>query len=342
MSSSENAPPRLLASADDRTGALEVGGILASPDRPTPVGPHAKDPVCSVVDIDSRQVEAEVAFERVVSLHKESSEFRCHKMDAGLRGNWPHECKALVELGYRVAVVPSFPDAGRRCKAGVVYINNVPVLESPFGSDPFTAPCSSRPMDVLEEADCIHDDISVWDADNNQELEDMIDRCLEEDRVLVGPTGALGVYGSRLLPSTGNLIGHIPKPVLVVCGSLNQTSRRQTELLDVPTFSLNDPIEPFDQVVLLETENRSGSIEQTEAQEVGKAVAERVHQQIGAIASFVVIGGDTVKAIVEDNTLLAFGTVAAGIPISIWENRTLVTKGGGIGEEDTLRQLLVD
>ena len=85
-------------------------------------------------------------------------------MDAGLRGNWPHEIHALVELGYRVAVVPSFPDAGRRCKDGIVYIQDVPVLESPFGADPLTAPCSSRPMEVLEEANCIFDEVVVWDA----------------------------------------------------------------------------------------------------------------------------------------------------------------------------------
>lgn len=331
---------RLFITADDRTGSLEIGGIIASEGNPVPVGPLADDPQCCVVDLASRHNSSEAAFIKVLEAHQRKADYRCHKMDAGLRGNWPHEIHALVELGYRVAVVPSFPDAGRRCKDGIVYIQDVPVLESPFGADPLTAPCSSRPMEVLEEANCIFDEVLVWDANDNAELDRATRRSLDEDRVLVGPSGAVGSYAAHLLGERRPASIRLSQPMLVVCGSLNATSRDQLDRLDCERLDLDTPISAFDGVRVVATPIPSGEITNAMAEAMAQSVAEAVQNAQVDVATLVIIGGDTVAACVGDNTLQVIGTVEAGIPVSNYEGRALVTKGGGIGTAASLQNIV--
>lgn len=331
---------QLLTSADDRTGSLEVGGIIASESHPVPVGTHADHERCCVVDTASRHIAPEAAFERVLEVHKRSASYRCHKMDAGLRGNWPHEIHALVELGYRVAVVPSFPDAGRRCRDGVVYIQDVPVLESPFGADPLTAPCSSRPLEVLEEASCIFDEVVVWDADNNDELDQATRRSLDEDRVLVGPAGALGSYAFHILGKPQPASIAIKKPVLIVCGSLNATSRSQLDRVAGKRLVFGEPIDHIEDVTVLATPLPDGEINDDMAVAMASQVAEIVHSQDLSSGTLVIVGGDTVAAIVGDETLFALGTVDSGIPVCQYKGNLLITKGGGIGVADSLVEIV--
>ena len=53
-----------------------------------------------------------------------------------------------------------------------------------------------------------------------------------------------------------------------------------------------------------------------------------------------VIGGDTVAAIVGDDPLECLGTVEPGIPASLYKGRVLITKGGGIGQPESVRNIL--
>ena len=337
----KNKRSRLLfITADDRTGSLEIGGIIASEGNTVPVGPKADDDRCCVVDLASRHITSEAAFLKVLEAHQRRASYRCHKMDAGLRGNWPHEIHALVELGYRIAVVPSFPDAGRRCKDGIVYIQDVPVLESPFGADPLTAPCSSRPIEVLEEARCIFDEVVVWDANDNAELDRATRRSLDEDRVLVGPSGAVGSYASHLLDKRRPAHIRLSLPMLIVCGSLNATSRDQLDRLDSVRLPLDTPIPVFDGVRVVTTPLPSGEITNAMAESMAQRVSEAVHNAQVDVATLVIIGGDTVAACVGDRTLQVIGTVEAGIPVSNYDGRALVTKGGGIGTADSLRNIV--
>ena len=329
----------LFITADDRTGALEIGGIVANTQFSVPVGPEAKSDICCVVDTCSRHLHPEEAKRIVFEKHLREARFHCHKIDSGLRGNWPYEIEALNELGYDVALIPSYPDAGRRCDGGVVYIQDVPVLESPFGQDPLTAPCSSRPDEVIEEAGCSLRDTVIWDANNNIELDEAISRCRRENRVLVGPSGAIGAYAAKVFP---NLIAQskpIEPPVLIVCGSLNMLSRQQISNLACPVFGMSDIVD-FDGIAVLETPFRSGAISTDEASGTAQAIADKV-RDIDYETIFV-IGGDTAGAIVGDKTLEVLGTVDTGIPIARFGDKYLVTKGGGIGASDTLVKLLGD
>ena len=329
----------LLVTADDRTGALEIGGVIASPDFSIPVGPEAESDICCVVDTCSRHLQPEDAKCVTYEKHLREARFHCHKIDSGLRGNWPHEIEALNELGYSVAVVPSYPDAGRRCDGGIVYIQDVPVLESPFGQDPLTAPCSSRPDEVMEEAGCSLKDTVIWDANDNAELTKAILRCREENRVLVGPTGAIGSYAETVFPDLRTQVQRIETPVLIVCGSLNPLSRKQISNLDCPVFGVSDSLD-FEEVAVLETSFRSGPVSSVEAVETAQAIASKVRGV--KYQTLFVIGGDTAGAILGNRTLEVLGTVDTGIPIAKLDDYYLVTKGGGIGNENTLVELLGD
>ena len=329
----------LFVTADDRTGALEIGGVIANEDFSVPVGPNALGTRCRVVDLGSRHLSAEAAFERTRIAHTASAQHRCHKMDSGMRGRWPHEVRALVELGYEVAVVPSYPDAGRRCTNGVVYINDVPVLESSFGADPLSAPVSNKPIEVLDDAGCLSNAIAVWDASDNQELRAAIARCREEQRVLVGPTGAIEIYARTVFPKLCPRAIELTPPVLIVCGSLNQVSRSQLQELELPLHSPSDELNDASDVVVLATQVPDVSVTLEQAQDMARTLALIVQGVSSRFQTLVVIGGDTAAALVRDSTLEVLGCVDTGIPISRFNDRLLVTKGGAIGDQNTLVKL---
>lgn len=326
--------------ADDRTGALEIGGVLASKHRSIAVGPSADDPVQCVVDINSRHLDPSTATSRMVDKHQSPAKYRAHKMDSGLRGNWTHESKALVELGFKVAVVPSYPSAGRRCEGGVVYIDDVPLLDSPFGSDPFSAPCSSKPIEVLEADGCQSDEIEVWNANTDEELREAVLRCLREDRVLVGPTGAIEVLARQIYSANLGNLQTLRKPILIACGSLNTTSRLQIANLSFPQLTFDSSIGAFGPVAILSTPMTSESITSQEANEMASTFTKAINRFKPSAASMIVIGGDTVASLLGNSTASVIGTVDTGIPVSQLDSVLLATKGGGIGQPDTLKKLV--
>ena len=330
----------LLVTADDRTGALEVGGVLARKGKPVPVGPKAQDPERYVVDIASRHLSPNRAFEQMLAIHSRDARYRCHKMDSGLRGNWPHEARALVELGYKVAVIPSYPDAGRRCEEGVVYIHDVPLLESPFGSDPLAAPSSNKPIEVLEEEGCTHDEIEVWDASTNKELASQIAKCRAEGRVLVGTTGGIEVYGTELLPTNVGDTFALQRPILVSCGSLNSVSREQLSRVNVQWLDSDGPYRSFGNLGILATPVPTTKLTATGARKTARKIAAATLGFLNFARSLIVIGGDTVAAFLGNRTVDVIGTVDTGIPIASLEGKLIITKGGGIGHQDTLTELV--
>ena len=341
----------LFITSDDRTGALEIAGTVANETFSVPAGPHADDETCCVVDIASRHLDPAAAQRQAAGAHARSARYRCHKIDSGLRGNWPFEVKGLLQLGHGVAVVPSFPDAGRRCVDGVVYVDDVPVLESPFGKDPLTAPLSSQPMEILELTGCAGGDVVVWDANDNAELEAAARRCHDEGRAMVGPSGAVAAYAATVFPELRPREVPIVPPVLILCGSLNAMSRKQIARLGVPLFTLSDDLQPpsattgsnQSPIAVVATPVPFGTISSRDAEQVAAAMAEFANSALGTgygNGTLFVLGGDTAAAIVGDETLDVLGTIDTAIPIARFRGGYLVTKGGGIGRPDTLTELL--
>ena len=343
----------LLITADDRTGALETGGACADLgfDVRLTTTPDAYND-CAVVDLDSRHCDADEAARRIRDAHRLDARFRCHKMDSGLRGNWAHEVAALVAMGRRVGVLASFPDAGRRCDNGTVYIRDVPVAASPFGRDPRNRLLSSRPADYLSAAGCqtalADGRVAVLDANTNDELNAAAARCRDQRRMLVGTTGGIGAYVATLRSGRRGKLPVLPRPALIVCGSLHPLSRVQISRLECPMVGPDADAQVVATLqrgedMLLATETTSGEIADGVAESMATTVAAITWDWIerSNAKALIVLGGDTAAAILEDRTLHVLGSAATAVPLCrTVEGLTVVTKGGGIGEEDTLARLL--
>ncbi len=263
---------------------------------------------------------------------------RAHKMDAGLRGNWPFEIEVMLEAGYKVAVVCSFPDAGRRCLDGVVYIHDLPVLESVFGADPLNAPISSRPAEVLEHSG-VRGDVVVWDANDNKQMLAAVRRARAEDRLLVGASGALGALATTVFPNLQPRTVALPRPMLVICGSLNPLSRRQIAAVGVPIQALDQQLDLTSGIAVVATDQPNGDITLSQAETTAAKAAALAREHWDAIGTLIIVGGDTAAAVVGDDPLDVQGTVAPGVPASNYAGLCLITKGGGIGQPDTLKEL---
>lgn len=328
----------VLLSADDRTGALEIGGLVADAEHTIPVGPNVESERCCVLDIATRHLSPGEAQARMAAVLARNADHRAHKMDAGLRGNWPYEIQVLLDGGYKVAVVCAFPDAGRRCKDGVVYIHDLPVLESVFGADPLNAPVSSRPAEVLEHVG-VAGDVVVWDANDNDEMQAAIDRAQRQGRILVGASGVLGAFARALLGSSQPRRIRTPAPRCVLCGSLNPLSREQLERIGLPIQTVGEVID-FADTTVIATPVPEGIITDAQAQFMAKQARDVLLARLSELGTLIVIGGDTAAALVGEDPLEVMGTVAPGIPASAFRGVCLITKGGGIGQPDTIRELL--
>ena len=344
----------LLVTADDRTGALETGGACADLGYRVRLDtvPVAGDD-CVLLDLASRHLRPREAAERTLVAHRQAARFRCHKMDSGLRGNWPHEVAALLTTGRRIGVLASFPDAGRRCVDGTVLVHGVPVAETAFGRDPRNRVTSSRPEDYLRAAGCGpalgRRDLVVFDASDNAELAGAAARCREEDRVPVGSTGGIAAYAAGLRPPEAVAPPTLPRPSLVLCGSLHPVTRSQVDALPDPSFGPNDHEAIVDALksgadVVVATPPATGVIEAAAAEAMAARLAANAWTWLaaGGGQSLVILGGDTAAAVLGDGALLVLGNLDTGVPLCVTEGggTAVVTKGGGIGAPDTLSKLL--
>lgn len=346
--------PNLLITADDRTGVLEAGGACAALGFEVRFGTAPRDgDDCTLLDIDSRHRAPVEAAERTTRAHHFAARFRCHKMDSGLRGNWPHEVAALLAAGRRIGVLASFPDAGRRCVDGTVLIHGVPVAETAFARDPRNPVTSSRPEDYLRAAGCDpalrRGDLVVFDAGDNAELAEAAARCREEDRVPVGSTGGIAAYAAALRAPKAATPPTLRRPSLVLCGSLHPVSRGQIAALPEPSFGPNDHDAIVDALkggadAVVATPPATGVIEAAAAEAMAARLAASAWSWLasGGGESLVILGGDTAAAVLGDRVLRVLGNVDTGVPLCVTEHEgaTVVTKGGGIGAPDTLAKLL--
>ncbi len=367
----------LLVLADDRTGALETAGacsdagwggvsVVVAPDVP-PVGARV-----AVVDIGSRHLDAmDGAAAAVAAARACTSRSTAHKIDSTLRGNWAAEVVARqAATGGRVLVVAAFPAVGRTCVGGIVHVDGAPLAIGDH-TDARRGPASNRPADLLIAAGAAAvapltgaAEVAAWasladsprfavcDVATNGDLTAVGRAWGQLDGVLLaGTAGAIGAGAAALAtaPIASAAVPLVP-PVLVVCGSLHPTARRQVAALgglaqivvpepDGDVGSLAAALRA-DGLVVLQTPPASGSVGGHAAADLARTVHRLV--EVADVRTIVIIGGDTAAAVLGVEPVIVGGTVAPGMPWGRWVSGgpLLVTKAGGFGDDHTLVRLL--
>ena len=117
-------------------------------------------------------------------------------------------------------------------------------------------------------------------------------------------------------------------------------SREQLRRTGLAVQELGTPLSLRRNITILATAMREGRIPDREALPVAGQIAAATRAVWDTVESVIVIGGDTAGAIIGDETVETLGCVAAGIPVSRYRQKLVVTKGGGIGLPDTITDLV--
>ena len=154
---------QLLIVADDFTGALDTGVQLAKQGCRTSVTTRYPPDFSQipehtqvlVADTQSRHLPPEEAYIRTYRWFEAAKGLGrvllYKKTDSTMRGNIGAELQAAISGSGRekLLFVPALPQLGRTTRQGVVYIDGIPLEQTPFASDPFTPVCSSSLREII-------------------------------------------------------------------------------------------------------------------------------------------------------------------------------------------------
>lgn len=260
----------LLIIADDFTGALDTGVQFAMRGIRTRV---FTDPACSlipaddqvqvvVVDAETRHLSPARAYDIVYNLTRQAMMLDIphifKKTDSGLRGNIGAELTAVMTASGcdQLPFLPAFPQMNRRTEGGIHYIDNTPVGESIFSTDPFEPVRHSNVAEIIAEqsaAACTAlpaldagadipdvNGILIFDSSTVEELDRTAARLYEAGkmRIMAGCAG-LGTAVPTLLGLGSGVKPVMPKldpRMLVVCGSVNPVSVSQLKTAEANGF----------------------------------------------------------------------------------------------------------
>ncbi|WP_329458947.1 four-carbon acid sugar kinase family protein [Streptomyces sp. NBC_01497] len=145
-------PRRVLAIADDLSGAAEISVALALPGRivlgPRAGGPPPADGEAVVHDLDTRQLPGGAAADAVRAALKDidAGTLAYKKVDSQLRGNFAEEAAAFAEGAAGLVVTTALPPLGRTVRGGVVHLDGIPLHET----DGWRAEAARPPRSVAE------------------------------------------------------------------------------------------------------------------------------------------------------------------------------------------------
>jgi uncharacterized protein YgbK (DUF1537 family) len=251
MTSHNSSIPRVLALADDLTGANDVMArfAMAGLDCLTIPHPEAVDfqalPQAQAVAINtrSRHIPAAEARERVQKLAeaalKAGIPFLYKKTDSTMRGNVGAEleglhaaAKAQLSEPQPILFAPALPSAKRTVAEGMLFVEGTPVAQTAFSQDPLHPVRHSRIADLLGENGSIRTESvmlralrsGTWmpaedtpcyicDAETDEDLEAIFEAGLEAGfgRLWAGPAGISG-------PLAAHLAGENPRPAARLTG----------------------------------------------------------------------------------------------------------------------------
>ena len=247
--------------ADDLTGALDTGLQFRKkgfrtlvPLRPNPPWPNAE---ALVLNTESRNIPGPQAYRKVFEVCRPLKAKAIYKkIDSTMRGNVGREVEAILKARGipKAIVVPSIPILGRTVEKGILKVNGIPLLQTPYARDPFHPLSSSRVAQILSlETSLSVGHISLAQVHkgpkslaarihNGKERIFSIDAVTEEDLKCIG--SAWELLGGEVLPcGSVGLANEIPpraeetqkpkkknsKPILIVSASLNPRTAEQIE-----------------------------------------------------------------------------------------------------------------
>ncbi len=397
--------------ADDVTGACDVGAELAAVGfrvrvAVTGAARDDDDGGVRVVNTQSRTVRAGEAYTRVLRAARRGSiDILLKKIDTALRGHLGAELDAAIDgLGATAAfVAPAIPSVGRVTRDGQQWFDGRRLAETEFASDPeggggessvaaVVARESRRRTEVIgldtlragrlaERArTLIHAgaELFVVDAESDDDLTSMVRAILQLPRPLcvVGSIGVAAPLAAALRPDRAPPVHpfeSVPRPVLVVCGSLHSMAAAQVEAVCGPRAAhrLTLPSRPGEMLtaapraqlvaaagaalgdgrnVAVVVPRPATAPDIRDRHLAGQALAETVRDvlRLGKAAGLVLIGGETtfaVLAAIGASELTVLGRIAPLVTagtIDTGEAAGLpfVVKGGSGGEAGSLRALL--
>lgn len=347
--------PHLAVVADDLTGAADAAAPFAS--RGAEVSLALSGPPRGDVDVlalvsDSRWREASDAANRVGLLVRQARAWGADalfvKVDSTLRGNVRAEVGAALAAwgGAQAIAAPAFPAQGRVVRHGVLVVHGEP-----------------QPGSV---AGCFPEGVSLFDAETDEELDEIAERVLKEGSVAVGSAGLARALADVILPGRPGLQG-ARRPtgpvggVLVVVGTAHPASRAQALALTgsgavCVLVTQSASVRIAEAVVALARGGRvlvtTDIAHHVEADSPGTAaLAADLALVVQAItdavptAALVLTGGETALAVSKAlgaRELRLLAEISPGIAIGelVLADRSIpaITKSGGFGAHDALLQ----
>ena len=332
---------RILALADDMTGALEVGAKFRSSGIDTFVfaKPAAPDSAPAVVfDTETRHVSPDRAAAEVKRFVSRSGRRRpsliYKKTDSTLRGNIAAELRALAELypDWRIGYAPAYPALGRTVRNGVLHVDGVPVEQTAFGRDALNPILSGSVAAMLGPGlPC-----RIFDGETDADLEAAARTILADSsmRIAAGAAGLAEMLAKLIdLPRQAPLPLPAVRSCLVMNGSRHERSATQMVHAEGRGWTI------------LRKEHAPDADPAAVARENGQYVVEQI-ATVDPDAVFL-IGGDTAFAAIAAlgfPALTPIGEVVPGVPVTCAKftarrDLLLITKAGGFGDPDVIGQV---
>lgn len=252
---------QLLVISDDFTGALDTGVQFAGKGMRTKIlsSPPADDGVWArpeaqvmVIDAQTRHLGGEEAYQRVYDLVKSAKTagvpFIYKKTDSGLRGNIGKELEAALEASGEkyLTFIPALPAMNRITVNGVHYVDGIPIHKTAFGRDPFEPVRSAEvrelfrgvPVKTALYKESVHyergesGEIGIFDAASEAQIRRITKNLMGQQclGVMAGCAGFASVLGDCLGLETSEVeIPAVTDRMLIVCGSVNEITRKQIE-----------------------------------------------------------------------------------------------------------------
>ena len=358
---------RILALADDATGALEVGAQFARETGPVPVWFGVERPdlemfagsECLVIDTETRHLTPPEAAARVCRFARPDVAAVYKKTDSTLRGNIAAEFRALLEAYPKrpLVYVPAYPDLGRTVVEGELLVDGRPLAESAFARDPLNPATDGRIAVLLRDcgvpvtlvprptqlaAALAMGGILVCDGTRNEDLRAVADVLREAPvQALAAGPGAFALHWVRALAPRVSSESARPRVerCLVVNGSRHPSSRAQVRWASdqgwqvIVWRGMDTPVESASHWTVITTAAETLDSPSAVAHELARAVSR------ANFDTLVVLGGDTLHAILAAlgiEVVMACEELLRGVPLSRAGDLTMITKAGGFGGADLL------